>query len=53
VAELETGFAEAGGLMNYGDNIVGAWRRSAIQVDRVLQGVKPADLPVEQSATFE
>ena len=39
MAELETGFAEAGGLMNYGDNIVGAWRRSAIQVDRVLKGV--------------
>ena len=39
--------------MNYGDNIVGAWRRSAIQVDRLLKGVKPADLSFEQSATFE
>ena len=53
VLSSETGFAEAGGLMNYGDNVDGAWRRSAIQVDRVLKGAKPADLPVEQSTTFE
>jgi putative ABC transport system substrate-binding protein len=53
VLSSETGFAEAGGLMNYGDNVDGAWRRSAIQVDRVLKGVKPADLPIEQSTTFE
>ena len=53
VLSSETGFAEAGGLMNYGDSIDGAWRRSATQVDRVLKGAKPADLPVEQSATFE
>jgi putative ABC transport system substrate-binding protein len=37
VLSSETGFAEAGGLMNYGDSIDGAWRRSAIQVDRVLR----------------
>jgi putative ABC transport system substrate-binding protein len=34
----ETGFAEAGGLMNYGDSIDHAWRRSAAQVDKILKG---------------
>jgi putative ABC transport system substrate-binding protein len=53
VLSSETGFAEAGGLMNYGDSIDGAWRRSAIQVDRVLKGAKPADLPIEQPTEFE
>jgi len=53
VLSSETGFAEEGGLMNYGDSIDDAWRRSAIQVDKVLRGVKPGDLPVEQPTKFE
>jgi len=53
VLSAETGFAEAGGLMNYGDSIVEAWRRSAAQVHKILKGAKPADLPVEQSTKFE
>src|SRR4030095_9926928 len=53
VLSSETGFAEAGGLVNYGDSIDDAWRRWAIQVDKVLRGVKPGDLPVEQPTKFE
>ena len=53
VLASESGFAEAGGLMNYGDSIDGAWRRSAAQVDRILRGAKPADIPIEQPTKFE
>jgi putative ABC transport system substrate-binding protein len=53
VLSSESGFAQVGGLMNYGDSIEGAWRRSAAQVDRILKGAKPADLPVEQPTRFE
>jgi putative ABC transport system substrate-binding protein len=53
VVSAETGFAAAGGLMNYGDSIVEAWRRSAAQVHKILKGAQPAELPVEQPTTFE
>jgi putative tryptophan/tyrosine transport system substrate-binding protein len=42
------GFAERGGLLHYGADILDLFRRSATQVDKILRGAKPADLPVEQ-----
>jgi putative tryptophan/tyrosine transport system substrate-binding protein len=49
----ETGFAQQGGFMNYGPDIVDAWRNSAAYVDKILKGARPGDLPMEQAARFE
>src|SRR5712691_654423 len=46
-------FAEAGSLLAYGANVYDLCRRSAVYVDKILKGTKPADLPVEQSMRFE
>jgi putative ABC transport system substrate-binding protein len=39
--------------LSYGPNVVESYRRSAVYVDRILKGAKPADLPVEQPTTIE
>ena len=47
-----TGYAQAGGLVEYAPNPAESFRRAAAYVDRILRGAKPGDLPVEQPTTF-
>jgi putative tryptophan/tyrosine transport system substrate-binding protein len=46
-------FVEDGGLMAYAANAADMSRRAAAQVDRILRGAKPAELPVEQPMRFD
>jgi putative ABC transport system substrate-binding protein len=46
-------YAQAGGLIGYGVNLIGLYHRAAYFVDKILKGTKPADLPIEQPTRFE
>ena len=53
-AMYQTGqFIEDGGLMGYGVNCGDLYHRSAIYVDKIIKGAKPAELPVELPMRFE
>jgi ABC-type uncharacterized transport system substrate-binding protein len=46
-------FATVGGLISYGPDSMGPYRRAAGYVDRILKGEKPADLPVQAPTKYE
>jgi putative tryptophan/tyrosine transport system substrate-binding protein len=46
-------FAESGGLLSYGPTPLQNLPRLAAQIDKILKGAKPADLPVEQPTKFD
>jgi putative tryptophan/tyrosine transport system substrate-binding protein len=52
-ATVPRSFAEVGGLMSYGADGPDSFRRAAAFVVKILQGGKPADMPVEQPTKFE
>jgi putative ABC transport system substrate-binding protein len=45
-------YVDAGGLVSYGFDVVDQFRRTAVYVDRILKGEKPADLPVQAPTKY-
>ena len=46
-------FVDDGGLVSYGPSLIDMSRRGARQVDKILRGAEPSDIPVEQPTKFE
>jgi putative ABC transport system substrate-binding protein len=46
-------WVEAGGLLSYGPNFIQAYRRIAEMIGMILNGARPADMPVEQPTAFD
>jgi ABC-type uncharacterized transport system substrate-binding protein len=46
-------FAQSGGLLSYGTDLVHDFRRAATYADRILKGAKPSELPVQGPVKFE
>jgi putative ABC transport system substrate-binding protein len=46
-------YVGAGGLMSYGANLSEAFQQTGVYVGRIMNGIKPSDLPVLQSSKFE
>jgi putative ABC transport system substrate-binding protein len=46
-------FSEVGGLMSYGASVPDLYRRAVGYIKRILEGAKPAELPIEQPTKFE
>jgi putative ABC transport system substrate-binding protein len=46
-------FAEAGGLISYGSDLVEQYRQAAVYIDRIMKGANPAELPVQLPTKFE
>jgi putative ABC transport system substrate-binding protein len=47
------GFADVGGLMSYGGTPLDLYQQAGIYVGKILNGAKPADLPIQQSTKVE
>ena len=46
-------YAADGGLLSYGPDFIALWRRAAEYVDKILKGVRPEELPIEQPTKFQ
>jgi putative ABC transport system substrate-binding protein len=46
-------FAEGGGLISYGSDLIEQYRQAAVYIDRIVKGANPANLPVQLPTKFE